>query len=324
MNNTTSNDSSYGYNWENNFSTSDRILKYSVISIISFGIIGNLISLLIFTRPCLNSKTNTGKLYTLLCVINLIAFVYVMIVRDPESFYFYNVQWPFETEHFIEIILLQILSWIKVLITFDRFVSVIYPIKGFRIMSKKWVLFSIIFGMLIFILVVNSPYYIRVYTYTYGIETFTATVGLMTDEILITTETVNVLMQFFIPFLVMLSFDIKVIFRLRKSKNGAKQSANNSKSSRFTRNTLIIDFIYLFFNFPPTITYIYYVLTLIFNEIPMLAPVYFEILSPLFKNFPHIYSSLLFILFIISNSIFRSELILLSEKCFYLIKNWLF
>ena len=190
-----SNGSSYDYNWDNNNPISDQVLKYSVITIISIGIIGNLISLLIFTRPCLNSKTNTGKLYALLCVINLVAYVYIMVFRDPNSVILYKVQWPFETEHFIEIILLQLMAWIKVLIAFDRFVSVVFPIKGYRIMLKKWVLYSIIFVLFIFILVVNSPYYIRVYTYTYGNETFTATVGLMTDEILITTQTINAMMQ---------------------------------------------------------------------------------------------------------------------------------
>ena len=199
-----SNSSSYDYNWDNNsIPTSDRILKYSVTTIIWIGIIGNLISLLIFTRPCLNSKTNTGKLYALLCVINLVAYVYVMIVRDPNSVILYKVQWPFETEYFIEIILLQVMAWIKVLISFDRFVSVIYPVKGLRIMLKKWVLYSIVFGMLIFILAVNSPYFIRVYTYTVGNETFTANIGLMSEEIIITTQAINALMQFFIPFLIM-------------------------------------------------------------------------------------------------------------------------
>ena len=326
MENITAINSSYDYNWEINISTSDRILKYFVISITSLGIIGNLISLLIFTRPCLNSKTSTGKLYALLCVINLVAFVYEMVVRDPATFFLYNVQWPFETEHFIENILLQVMSWIKVLITFDRFISVLYPVKGFRIMSKKWVLYSIIFGMLIFIIGINSPYFIRDYSYTFGNETFIMPDGLMSDKIVITTETVNVLMQFFIPFLMMSSLDMKVIIRLRKSKNGlsSKQSTKRSKSSRFARNTIIIDIIYLFFNFPPTIYNIYYVLIIIFHRMPMMPSVYFEILSPLFKNFPYIYSSFLFILFLISNSIFRAEFILLLKKCFYIIKNRLF
>ena len=322
MANNTVNNSRVDYNWEINIS--NRILKYSVISIISIGIIGNLISLLIFTRPCLNSRTNTGKLYALLCVINLVAFVYVIAVRDPETFFFYRVHWPFESEYFIENILLQILSWIKVLITFDRFVSAVFPVKGYRIMLKKWVLYSIIFGMFVFIIGINSPYFIRVYTYTVGNETFTANTSLMSDEIVLTTETINLLMQFFIPYLLMFSLDIKVIIRLRKSKNGRIQSANHNKSSRFTRNTIIIDIIYLIFNFPPTISNICYVIMIVFHEIPMLSLLYYDILLPLFSNFPYIYSSLLFIFFLISNSIFRAEFILIVENCFRMIKNRLF
>ena len=322
MNSSTSNDSSYDYNWDNNIRISYWILKYSVTTIISIGIIGNLISLVIFTRPCFNSNTNTSKLYALLCVVNLVAFVYVMIVRDPKIFYLYRVQWPFGTEHFIEIILLQTMAWIKVMISFDRFVSVVFPVKGYRIMLKKMVLYSIIFGMFIAILVVNSPYYIRVFTYTVGNETFTANVALMSNEILITTETINVLMQFFVPFFVMSILDIKVILWLRNSIK--RFNKNNNKSSKFTRNTIIIDIIYLVFNFPPTFFNIYYVLIIFFQAMPIIPLVYLNIFTPLFTNFPYIYSSLLFLLFLISNSIFRSELILILENCFFKIKYRLF
>ena len=299
-----------------NFHTSNRILTYLMISIFPIGIIGNLISLLIFIRPCLNSKTNTGKLYALLCVFNLITIIYEMVFKQLDDFFQFRIHLPLATEYFIENILLQILSWIKALITFDRFVAVVYPVKGYRIMLKIWVLCSVILGMFIFIIGVNSPSFIRVYTYTVDNETFKI-YGVMSVEIGFATDIIGLLMQFVGPFLLMLTLDIKVSIRLKESK----QSTNNNKSSKFTRNTIIIDFIYLFFNFPPTIYNIYYVLITVFPSIPIL-PVYFEIAILLFKLFPHIYSSFLFLLFLIFNRIFRSELIsLLRLDKFYSIIN---
>ena len=46
-----------------------KVEFYCSIVILSFGSIGNLISLLIFTRPNLNKKTNTGILYSLICFV---------------------------------------------------------------------------------------------------------------------------------------------------------------------------------------------------------------------------------------------------------------
>ena len=330
MDNTTANISNYDYNNPDNyFPTSNRILSYIVISIFPIGIIGNLISLLIFIRPCLNSKTNTGKLYALLCGVNLITIIYEMVFKELDDFFQFRFHLPLATEYLIENILLQVLSWIKALITFDRFIAVVFPIKGYRIILKKWVLSSIILGMFISIIGVNSPNFIRVYTYTVNNETFTI-YGVMSDEIRLATDFINFLMQFVIPFVLMLALDIKVSIRLRKlnsdlGERQSRQSTNKNKSSRFSRKTIIIDFIYLFFNFPPTILNIHYILINIFPSIPVL-PVGFEVVILFFKLFPHIYSSLLFLLFLIFNRIFRFEFIsiLRLDKCYNIIKNRLF
>ena len=130
--------------------------------------IGNLISLFIFSRPCLNSKTNSGKLYAFLSLLSLITIVYEMADRKLESFFSIKIRLHLNTEQFINTVLLQYLSWIQVLITFDRFIGVFYPIKGVRIMGKKWVLYSIIIGIFIFIIGVNSPNYIRCSTFKVG------------------------------------------------------------------------------------------------------------------------------------------------------------
>ena len=48
---------------------------YFQLTIFSTGLIGNLASLLIFIRPNLNKKTNTGILYITICTINLVYFI---------------------------------------------------------------------------------------------------------------------------------------------------------------------------------------------------------------------------------------------------------
>ena len=293
--------------------------------VMSMGIVGNLISLLVFSRPCLNQKTNSGRLYTILCCLSLILIVYNMAGRKLDSTFEFKIRLSLDTHVFINIILLQYWSWIQLLITFDRFIGVFYPVKGVRIIGKKCVLYSIIFGMLVFIIAINSPFYITCSTYIVGNETYRGT-GIQCDEVVILTEIVKILMEFVIPYLFMVIVDLMVIIRLRKSKTGLGErqpASRNSKSLRFSRNTVLIDFIYLIFNFPPIIFNLYSIFLFINPDVNFFDTFIYVI--PMFNNiFPYIYPSILFLVFVTFNRIFRSEFLSTVINCFNSIKNRLF
>ena len=112
---------------------SDKVNFYILIVVIIVGFIGNIISLFIFTRPNLNKKTNTGILYTLLCIFNLLI---LSTIHFFEIFGYQLMSLPCNTGLFMKQSLYQILSWIQVFICFDRFFLVIYPTKA-HIMRKK-------------------------------------------------------------------------------------------------------------------------------------------------------------------------------------------
>ena len=311
-------------NQTENFSVVNKPVVTLILStlleyVMLFGIVGNVMSLFIFSRPCLNRKTNSGKLYAFLCLLSLIIIVYEMADRKLESFFSFKIRMHLKTEKVINTILLQYWSWIQVLITVDRFIGVFYPVKGVGIMGNKRLLLLIILAMFIVIAGLNSPNYIRCSTFTVGNITYQAN-DMMCDNIAILTDVVRILVQFIIPYFIMVIIDFMVIIRLRKSKTGL--SANN-KSFRFTRNTIIIDIIYLFFNFPPTFFNMYYFLLNFPSRLPKIPIQYLAILSPLFKYFSNIYSSLFFLIFLIFNTIFRSEFIVVFrlDKCFIAIQN---
>ena len=122
----------------NNRSIFDKFQQYFLYVIIVFGLIGNLISLFIFTRPNLKKNTNTGLLYTLLCIFNLLTLIedgFIGIHTIHILGYIYIKFWCL-TEFFIRQSLKEFLSWIQVLICFDRFILVVFPSKAF-IMRKK-------------------------------------------------------------------------------------------------------------------------------------------------------------------------------------------
>ena len=120
----------------------DKVEIYLTIVIIICGIVGNLISLLIFTRPNLNKKTNTGILYTLLCIFNILIFINEAFLGIYSyDFFHYNFTIVLFTskiylKELITTSLTEILHWIQVLICFDRFILVIYPMKA-HVMRKK-------------------------------------------------------------------------------------------------------------------------------------------------------------------------------------------
>ena len=109
---------------------------YFFFAVIPIGILGNLISLLIFTRPNLNKKTNTGFLYSILCVLNILTISDFAFITNPQRFLNYSIILHCNLKPFLQNSLLCLQSWFQVLIGFDRFLFVIFPVKS-KIMAKK-------------------------------------------------------------------------------------------------------------------------------------------------------------------------------------------
>ena len=110
-------------------------LYYYRTALIPIGILGNFISLLIFTRPNLNKKTNTGFLYSIICILNIITIAEDTFVYRPK-FFNYKITLPCKLEVFVRRCLLDSLPWVQVMICFDRFIVTTFPGKA-KIMSKK-------------------------------------------------------------------------------------------------------------------------------------------------------------------------------------------
>ena len=124
-------------NFSNYINTVDsKITYYGMWVILPTSVVGNLISLYIYTQPKLNKKTNTGFLYGWLCIINLITILYYSLVFRGQILFNYEVNWPCGVDNFIRRTALNSITWIQVVICIDRFVGVVYPTKT-TFMSKK-------------------------------------------------------------------------------------------------------------------------------------------------------------------------------------------
>ena len=122
------------------YSLSFEIHYHLRVFINIFGIVGNIISLLIFIRPNLNKKTNTGFLYSILCVVSIITFIDNAHKTFSSKYRVLIFRLPSKLKPFISASLVDSLLWIEIFISFDRFIVVVFPAKA-NIMSKKVFLF---------------------------------------------------------------------------------------------------------------------------------------------------------------------------------------
>jgi hypothetical protein len=105
---------------------SNEILHYPVLVTLPIGIIGNVFSFYIYTRPNLNKNTNTGFLYASLCIVSLLFMLYFVLVFRSNSLFNYTVTLPCGVVTYLLRITFCLVPWMQVIISFDRFMMVIY------------------------------------------------------------------------------------------------------------------------------------------------------------------------------------------------------
>ena len=112
------------------------IISYPIQITTPIGIIGNLFSFFIYTRPNLNKNTNTGFLYALLSLLDLIFILYFAFVFQSSVAFDYTVTLPCGVLTYLLRITFCFAPWMQVVISFDRFVAVVYPLKKHVITTK--------------------------------------------------------------------------------------------------------------------------------------------------------------------------------------------
>ena len=117
-------------------SASNTILYYPFLVTFPIGIVCNVFSFYIYTRPNLNKKTNTGFLYAWLCLLNIFFILYYVFVSQSGSLFGYTVTLPCGLVIYLYRIAFCLIPWMQVIISFDRFIVVMYPLKK-HVMSKK-------------------------------------------------------------------------------------------------------------------------------------------------------------------------------------------
>ena len=161
---------------------------------------------------------------------------------------------------------------------------------------------AIVLSVIVSILSINSINFIvtdgDVFT---GSESITCN---RSHEITRANTYVDIVVRVYVPYVVMVTINTKVIIRLRKSKK--QSNARTDRSTRFATSTILIDLIFLIFNLPETLLSAYKNITQVNN-----SSVLFFVFLHFSSLFSSSYSAVLVFIFLCFNRIFRKETIVL-------------
>ena len=164
-------------------------------------------------------------------------------------------------------------------------------------------MYSIILVLFAFVFTINSTDLINssvVFTH----ENRTLQVCKSDPDIISIMKIVDPFTKYFIPFLIMMSLNVKVVLELRKSKKLEllRRGSIRNNLTAFTNSTILIDFIYLTIKTPEIV---YQIVALVNNN----NMVNFNVMLRIFSHISFLYSAAILIIFLVFNKIFRGELV---------------
>lgn len=262
----------------------NRIDFYYSAIVIPIGVVLNMAAIYIFSKSSSVARKNTiiNLLYIGLSVYDIIAlFNSILFAQLLPSLGIYLVNYSLATcigLNWWRKIVVQAPSWVQTIITFERFLSVVYP-NRFDIFKSKRNVVLILISVFFSLTLVNMGqawYYTAMVTQNqtlftkYGDKITQQTVSDLSnvcansDAVSLLTDIINVLFRFMIPFSIMIVLNLLLSKHLYESK---KRTAARNRSFRQEINYTftVIGFNVLFFvlNLPWAV---YYILNYIQNS----------------------------------------------------------
>ena len=315
MQNSSSNMSSYEA-FINNINQ-QFIFNYLIVSS-AIGIPGNLLSLIVFVRLMIrNPKINMGFLNMCQTIFDLSWLILSLIVIRG-SIYLFGVNILTINDSycraftFLRRFMIHAISWMLVLISFDRFLFVLYN-NRFKFMKNKLILSAIIFVMLAFVAFENMT------NLFYHIEGSSTCTGSYT--VTIVSDIMSICFRLYIPVALMLVFNGLVIHRLVKSSrnsNLVRRNSIRSKEHKFTIAVMSYNLMFFLTNLPITVFYIIYDIDLYsgaFKNDSTFAALYSLYYNILF-SLATVSSSISVFMYFAFNKLFQKEFPKLFLGCF--------
>lgn len=236
----------------------EQISYYFLIILLPIGVFFNFVSLYLFSRPKMN-KTYMGYLFAILSIWNNVQLIYELLIIKAPLVFLYSLNTCGLLTYFKQNIF-NISSWLHVIISIERFICVSQPK---RIPTKK--LLNLIMGIFIlFIVVTNTTYLFFYQVNEFNTTNFTVKFCASSKQVVITSETIVMLMRVYIPLILIIVLNL-LVFKKMLKKNFCL--AQVKKEYRYTILVFQLGIIYWLFYAPTSICVILNVVKLISNNL---------------------------------------------------------
>lgn len=228
------------------YRTSNQFLYYANLTIVPIGLFCNLISFLIFSKKSFRIGT-MGYFFKIIAIMDSIVLINLFLNFFSQSlekdivlisdFYckFFNLALR---------VSFQSSSWLNVLVTLDRLLSIKYHHKQFKFNKNKKILTLILLGALLLIILINSPnLFMNLKVYDYENQT----IVLCTSDLASNNyrEIVHIIMRTALPFTIMLTANLNLIKAVKKSRLKLKKEKSLKREYYFASSLIIMNSYFL-------------------------------------------------------------------------------
>lgn len=283
---------------------SAKIKRICSIVLLSVGIIGNIISVVIYLRKKFRNQS-IGIYLAVLSIFNI--FAVASLLNDMYSF-----EWSRTTAYckyyaYLHYINLQYCSWILVINSMDHLLSIVMAIRlNNKIFKTKKFQFLVLFVCLLILFLINIPLFMHAY---YNEKEKGCDLHAHVSYII---DIIDMFVCTLVPFIIMTVCTfiiISKVFKLKKPMNKRNRSSKNifKKKTVFARTVIGINVLFLACNLPISIiliilNYNTYAQTLSSSKKAELKLVY-----TIFHLIMYVHNAIPFFVYLICNRLFRQE-----------------
>ena len=292
---------------------STNMNRYFVLVSSSIGIPCNIISIFIFAR-LMRNKSNMGFLYLCQSIIDLCLMVILLLVLRAYPllfpYFFYTSDQLCKFLTYLKRFTAHVSSWMCVLITFDRFIFVLYEQdQRFRFMKKKKNLSLIIMGIFTCLAILDIPNLL----FNLVINEKTGALSCTAEfAILFTTDILSTLFRTHIPLILMLVFNFTMLRKIfSKNRLTYNQSSLKGKEYQFTIAVMAFSVYFFVLNFPLALFYIFNDVNLYNGALNGDFAATYSFMNSLCLNIAFCQQTLSFFMNFAFNKLFRQEILML-------------
>ena len=262
------------------------------------GLIGNLLVLFILTRKKFRS-VSMFRYYSFVTAIETLQIPIIWVYNFPDFFNFNENELVCKLIQFFSNLLAVFVTWMPAIISFDRFVSVIYPTK-FLFRNKFNFQLVILACLFLSSSILSSPlYYFDEIFLVQNVSqcgyTENPWTGIQIDISLL-------FLSLLIPFSISFTFSCLTAYQLIHKRKNLRHTKNFKKEKRLLKVLISMDVFYFACNLPFCVYTILKDVFIIENYYPLFMLIFYDISNFIF----YVYQSFSFFVYFLSNKQFRS------------------